>query len=462
MAYLLVPISIFVRQIVPTPISFLSRIPIYAFILLIIIAILFGNNIKKHKIFSAKILLFSIVVLDLQCISMMTSYLEIGNNSFNINPIRQYLKFLIFFLCIFIHYIVVKLLIKNEKDILRFIKGNGFALVIMLIITYAQLLSLLFPGYFSWAANFIGQYLEDRIERDWYDSGSYVQTMHRINGLSSEAGFLATRLVIVFVPFVIASIKHRVNLFSHKIKYNGVAFYLLLISIGIVLFFAQTTTGILAVLLIFIFMWASLSRGRKIVFLFTIALFGTVFYFISINNPFVMETLNSNLFNKGDSASTQNRLGGTISLIKTWVSHLFIGVGWNYQVYYLFQNVPVWSTLNGEYHHIFVPLKYYPILSILFGWLAQFGLICVSFVFVYTYKLLKDLRLLSKKAKLFNIKENDLKRIDAIKDSAHYFILLYFICSLFSFDWADSIYLLMFFFFIVVRQILYEKIMELS
>ncbi|WP_077615423.1 hypothetical protein [Caenibacillus caldisaponilyticus] len=461
MAYILLPISLFIKHVIGisvSSISYLSEIPIYVYMFIILFALIIGVKINIKQWFSIRVAICIFIVLCCQIIAMMLSHAEIGNNIFNRDPIKEFIKLIIFMACIFLHYITVKITVNNEKSILRFIRGNGIALIILLMITYLQFLYLLFPNLFSGIVEFIGRHFENRYDRDWYIAGSYVQTSHRINGLNPESDYLAIQLLVIFVPFILASIKNKVNIFSIKSKYKGVFFYTVLLFITVILFFAKTTTGIMSIILIIMFFWMGLPIKRKITSASVLLILGFVVYFILINNSFMMEILDKYLFNKAESDSLMNRIGGTIGLIITWLKHFIIGIGWNFQNYYLFKNVPIWTTYNAEYQYVFLPQNYYPVLSVLFGLFAQFGSICVILIFVYVYNLLKDFRMISKKAKLIGLNKNECQIIDAIKDSAYFFFIFYLISSLFIFYWYESIYLIMFFFFVVVRQYFKKKL----
>lgn len=451
MSILLLPVSLFIKRLNDLPISYLRELPIYIFILLILFSIILRKKVNVKGLFNSKVFIFVFIFFGLQLIAMLMSYIEIGNSVLNRNPIKEFTKLIIFAGCIFIHYYTVHFIVNSKQSIQHFIKGNFIALVILLSICYIQLLYLFMPNIFDGFTSFIGKYFEGRHDREWYTEGSYVQTMKRINGLSPEPGYLAAQLLIIFVPFILASIKNKVNIFSIRKKYNPVFFYFLLFSIIVILFSAKTTTGILAVFLIIIFFWLSLPRKRKILLTYFILIFGTVTIILIKNTPYLMGIINDYLLNKNDG-STMNRLGGTIGLVVTWLTNFIVGIGWNYKDYYLFQNVPAWSTNNWEYNNIFVTEHFYPILSIFFGWLAEFGTFPVIFLLIYTNKLLKDFRRIEKKAEIYSVDENNYKLICVLKDSVHFFVLYYMICSLLSFNWFESIYLIMFFFFIVVRQ----------
>jgi len=455
MLYFLLPISLFIKKVFPLFTYYLSEIPIYFYIILITLAIIIGYKIKLGDLINQKVIVSVFFIFGLQLIAMLISYGQIDNSVLNKNPIREFAKLVLFFLYIFIHYVVVNLLIRNRKDIFKFIKGNVIALFILLLISYTQFFYLLIPNFFNEIVNFIGKYFESQYsDRNWYAEGSYVQTLHRINGLNPESGYLASQLLIIFSPFLLASIKNKTNIFSTKHPYNPITMYSILISILIILFFAQTTTGIIAIFILFFFFWLSLPIKRKIIFVIGFFLLIPLFYFYFNQSSIATNTLNNYLINKVQTDSTINRTGGTISLLKTWISHFIIGVGWNYHDYYLFKNIPTWATYNNEFQYVFVANNYYPILSIFFGWLTEFGTIPVILFLIYCYNLLRDFREIKKHAYKNAINKNDYLFISSLCDAAHFFVLFYLIISLFSFNWSESIYLIMFFFFVSVRGLI--------
>jgi len=462
MSSILVPVSVFIKEHFSTSISYLSQLPIYLFILFIIVVISKRGIPINNNTINTRVILGIMLFLGLQLIAMLLSFSEIGDNILNKNPIKEFIKLCIFIIFIFLHYLVVKLIIIDKKTILSFISGIGIALILVLGISFLQLMYITLPEnpFINKMVNFIGHF-EDRHNRDFYYNGSYVQTLERINGLNAESGYLAVQLLVAFVPFIISSIKNKVNIFSLRKgihSYNPLLHYLLLFLVIIILFYAKTTTGLISILVIATSLLFLLQIKRKITY--TIMLMGLVYIGLKIgmHNPNFMGILNEYLFNKAETVSTMNRYGGTVALIITWLQHLTVGVGWNYQDYYLFKNVPSFTTNNWEFHNVFVENNFYPILCIFFGWLAQFGTVIVIIVLIYIYKLLKDLRVLSKKAQLMGVEANTCLVINSIKDSAHYFVVFYLISSLLSFQWYDSYYLIIFFYFVSFRHILQKTL----
>ncbi|GKU84896.1 O-antigen ligase family protein [Niallia sp. NCCP-28] len=439
---------------------YFSKIPIYIYIIFVIVSIFFGGYIKLKGLLSKKVIFFTIFILCLQYIAMSLSYLRIGESILNLNLTKNYFNLIILTLVIFGHYLVVRMTIKNKSDINKFLSGYVITLFLLLMVSYIQLLYLFFPNVFSNAVNFMGIYLEEKNfgNIEYYALGSYVQTLKRLNGFNSEAGYLASQLLIIFVPFLLSSIKNKNNIFLPKIKYSYLFLYIILLLIIIILFFAKTTTGILAIGIIIISLWLILPLKRKLIIFYVLLIFGAFSYFMYMTNSYVYEILNSFLFNKaGDSSA--NRAGGTLALIKTYFQNIVLGTGWNFHSYYLFKNVPYWATQNNEFMMWLNERHSYPILNLFFGILSEFGTVSVLIITIYVYRLLKFYKDLSEK--VFFIDPEEYKFIITIRDALKYYISFAIIISLCSFYlWYSSMYLILFFFFIVLRQLLKEKYNE--
>ncbi|MET1249217.1 hypothetical protein ABWW58_10550 [Sporolactobacillus sp. STCC-11] len=461
MAYLLLPISLFIKTFnISTTLYYVVQLPVYLYSLIAVYAFFSQSKNNYRRLmkdsFNKRVISCLLITLGLQIVALSWSYFSLIGNDFNRNPINEFVKLIIVILCIISHYCVVKFVVSDEKSIMKFLQGTGIALVILLVISYIQFLYLLFPNIFSKAVEILGSF-EYRYKRDWYSAGSYVQTESRINGLNPESDYLAVQYLVIFVPFILASIKNKFNFFSEKIKYHPSLYYLLLVSIIVILFFAKTSTGILAIGMIMFSLWLIVPLREKIIFAVLISIALVTIYIAAIHSPMIMEILNITLFTKLGGDSMLNRTGGTLGLIFTWLRHPIFGVGFNYHDYYLFKFVPKWTMTSYEFRSVFAPERTYPILSAIFGWLAEFGAIFVAFISVYVYRLLKDFRRISNFVQSVNISEREKQMINALKDSVYYFFFFYLICSLLIFNWYESIYMITLFFFVVVRQYLKKR-----
>ncbi|MGR6117291.1 O-antigen ligase family protein [Aeribacillus composti] len=452
MAYFLMPLALLVKHYFPISNRYLSELPLYFFILLIIFHSVTKGKIYKDNFLSTKILVFLFFTIGFQSVASLNSYGIIGDSIYNSNPIKSILKFIVFLLFIFFHYFVVKILINDEKEIRLFLKGSLLSIILTLFITYSQFFYLLFPSsIFNNIASLLGKLFEARniYRPEWYINGSYVQTMKRINGLFGEASLLAAHLSIICLPFVLAAIKNKYNIFNKNKKYNSLKYYCLLFSILLILLLAKTSTGIVAILIVLFFFFMIIPLKRKISFgiitlvllLFFIHLYNTNFYVNSIIEDYV--------FGKTDSTSTDNRLGGTIGLLITFIQHPFFGVGDEYTNYYLSVNIPSWARSNAEFKDFATVRHSFPIMSVLLGWLAQYGIVVFTFFIVYVIKLQREMYRLIKK---IDKSSQTYLFYKTIADSSLLFFFIFFGLSLLHFGWYESSYFIMFFFFVVFRH----------
>lgn len=450
MAFFLMIVSLLVKHYFPHSNQYVSELPIYLFLILILLYLLQGNRVYAHNLINTRIIIFIFFASCIQLIAIFFSYIEIGSSIYNRNPIAGFASFCFFILAVFLHYYVVKFLINNLNDIKLFIKGTLWSTLIILFVSYAQLLYIFSPNITNNLMTFFGTFFEARnpYTPEWYLKGSYVQTLGRINGFFSESAKLVAYLSVVCLPFVLASIKNKYNLFNIKRKYNPLFYYTLLSLILGILLLAKTSTGILAILIVLSLFWISLPLKRKISSGFIFAAFFILLIALYNNNSYIYSVIQDYVFGKTDSTSTDNRLGGTIALFQTFIHNPIIGVGQAYTDYYIYNYTPKWSTDNAEFQH-FVNVRHaFPIFSIFLGWLAQYGLIICIFVFNYIIKLVRSTSKLVEKTK--SLPEYQLYK--TIKDSLILFLAIFFPLSFLTFGWNESGVLIMFFFFVVFRQ----------
>lgn len=450
MTSFLIPISLLIRSYIPLPVAQLTTLTLYIYIVLLIF-----HFIKKRQItinfLNTKVIIYCFFALSLQIIAMMLSYIEITNGNLNKHPLKQIIVFSILMIVIFSYYIVVKVFITNIDDCRKFLKGIYYAFWIVMGVLIIQFIYLSTGGLKS-LVTFIGQYLEAHFNRDWYVSGSYVQTAGRINGFNPEASYLAAQLFILFAPFIIAAIINKFDIFNWEKQYNSLKYFFMLGLILFFLFFGRSSTGFVAIGVIIIFLWFKLKLKRKFIFTYALLSLFFILFIIFKDNTIVLEIFNHYLFEK-DETSSSNRLGGTIALILTWLNNFFFGTGYGYQDYYLFKYVPEWSKSNSEYQYVYLKNNYYPILSVFLGWFAQFGTIIMIFITIYIFKLIRDINKITKYL-VNNVNVKYVSLLNTIKDSANLFVIFYIVMSLLVFQWTDAYFIVVFFFFVVYRQLL--------
>lgn len=281
------------------------------------------------------------------------------------------LMFIQVILSIWMAYTIQKMLIRSYDDAIKFMKSVVITMAVYLgVIVLPQILYLFdFTSLTHWI-NPIAHLFERHWEnRNFYDNGSYVTTSMRVNGFEPEAAYLALLVGIAFSPFLLMLIQEPLRAFKNRWIY-WIAIILGAASLGVLLL-AKTTTGFLLIGILALVYWLAAPKKQKIslFFLGIIAVIGVALTYITV--PSVHNLLNTWIFQKG---GTDNRLGGTIALIRTWIQHPLFGVGYGYEGQYIVDNLPAWSKNNFEYMQVYQH-QAYPILNDTFGWLARYGLV---------------------------------------------------------------------------------------
>ncbi|KAA8456488.1 O-antigen ligase family protein [Weissella paramesenteroides] len=281
------------------------------------------------------------------------------------------LMFIQVILSIWMAYTIQKMLIRRYDDAIKFMKSVVITMAVYLgVIVLPQILYLFgFTSLTHWI-NPIAHLFERHWEnRNFYDNGSYVTTSMRVNGFEPEAAYLALLVGIAFSPFLLMLIQEPLRAFKNRWIY-WTAIILGAASLGVLLL-AKTTTGFLLIGILALVYWLAAPKKQKIslFFLGIIAVIGVALTYITV--PSIHNLLNTWIFQKG---GTDNRLGGTIALIRTWLQHPLFGVGYGYEGQYIVDNLPAWSKNNFEYMQVYQH-QAYPILNDTFGWLARYGLV---------------------------------------------------------------------------------------
>lgn len=281
------------------------------------------------------------------------------------------LMFIQVILSIWMAYTIQKMLIRSYDDAIKFMKSVVITMAVYLgVIVLPQILYLFgFTSLTHWINPIAHSFERHWENRNFYDNGSYVTTSMRVNGFEPEAAYLALLVGIAFSPFLLMLIQEPLRAFKNRWIY-WIAIILGAASLGVLLL-AKTTTGFLLIGILALVYWLAAPKKQKIslFFLGIIAVIGVALTYITV--PSVHNLLNTWIFQKG---GTDNRLGGTIALIRTWLQHPLFGVGYGYEGQYIVDNLPAWSKNNFEYMQVYQH-QAYPILNDTFGWLARYGLV---------------------------------------------------------------------------------------
>lgn len=423
----------------------ITELPFFVFVLYLLWKLVTQQYNPFKKRFDYKTILFLVLITGWEVIQLLINYLRFGSTSQDTGPLSSLFIFAVLILSIGISYFVVDATVIDRKTIRKFILGTSVAFVVYLgFVLLPQLLVTLKIGNNDYV-NFIAGLFEKRqLGRDWYQKGSYAATMLRINGLETEAANNAAILGILFIPWLLSSIKHHYNLFTDKfssvkeVSWGNLISYLLLGISLITLLFAKTTTGIVVIVLtVLIMLWFGNSLQKfyySIIVLLALGLVAIAYF----NVPIVNDLLDDFLFAKGN---TSNRLGGTIGLFITWLQHPFFGTGFGYIGHYLIENVPAETATNWEYINNFT--QNYSVLSLWGGWLAQFGLIIVVPIIYKIREMVVNLKPTKKSGKL----------IDVVYDAMIYSMIIFAVLALFTFHWDEYYIFIPLFFFAKVAKL---------
>ncbi|WJQ13926.1 hypothetical protein QT238_17805 [Geobacillus stearothermophilus] len=450
--YLLWPISTLFKSFFDSvPFYHGKHIQFYFFILLIILYIIKSKGKIPKLILTQRWVIFLGVLFIIQFCAMLISSYRIDIIQYDYNIIRQYIALIVFILSITIYYFGMRLTINSYNAINKFLRGGKIALIFALVVSYIQLFYIFFPNIFEVPVNFIASTIEARwgpelpgeeVHR-FYVNGSYVETTQRVNGLTEEASTNALFLSIIFAPFLVSSVKNRFNIFTQR--ESLISIYVFLALILIILAMSKTSLGLIMAALILLLWFREASIIRKLVLLAFILLLPLIFYGYGNQNLYFGDIFSVylNKIADFDVASTANRFGNTLALIQTIKENLFIGVGRGYLDYYIFKNMPEWATHNFEYN-IFVSSGWFPVLSSIFGLLAEYGVVFFIYIAFYIKRLIQRWHNVS-----LNLSDTKKQKIvKTLADALVYYILLGVFGLFFSLDWFASVYIVIFFFFV--------------
>lgn len=445
MAAFLIPISMFTRSYVYSIPMLLQSLPIYFFAFFVAFKFLVNSNTVSLIPINYTVIRVFAFVLVTQLIMILYSFSISDRKSLTsglaTGPINVFL--ILGNICLV--YSLIYLTVDSTKTAQAFFKSIIWTVIAFFILVLLPQIIATRSSVLNGWVNFLGKTIEAHHKgRTFYDNGSYVTTLHRVNGLDPEASFFAVKIGVIFVPVILASLKNRYDILSGKLKRHLSLYWTLLILLMITLFFAKTSTGMvvigLTVITLFFvvpkqqryWLWCAIIAG----FLMVILLYFT--------NSYVHNLLEQYLFNK---SGTSNRLGGTIALFRTFLHYPFFGVGSGYTSYYNFKYVPQATTHNFEFENVYMKLGY-PDLSVMGSILASFGLIVAIPLFIFVKNKLKKAKQVQ--AVLRTQHSSDACFVKTVIDSFYFYLIYLIVLSFLSFNLQDEIYLVMLMFYIQV------------
>lgn len=299
--------------------------------------------------------------------------LQYGDSSQTYGLIHGWITFVQLVFVIWFAYVLQKVFIRDADSIFKFLASLIISLVVYLVIIIVPQLAVSFRLPFTEWTNFFASIFERHWDsRSWYDAGSYVATQHRINGFEPEAPFLVMLLGLVFGPILVSIVQEPMKKYKNGRRLQKLVWVLIFV-LSVVFMMARSTSGYLMVSLLGMFTVAFAPRStRKWLFIagiVSVIVLITVYSFV----PAVHAVFDKWLFAK---QGTDNRLGGAIGLLQTFIHHPFFGVGFGNEGNFIEQFLPEWSKHNSEYINFYSKTAY-PVLNDFLGWLARFGAVVV-------------------------------------------------------------------------------------
>ncbi|MFC4760740.1 O-antigen ligase family protein [Fructobacillus durionis] len=351
----------------------------------------------------------------------------------------------------YIAWATIEVTVTSEQDEKKFVKSGLIALAIyLLLVVLPQILVTLNVHRLNGYVNHLASLFERRWRvhgpnYDFYRKGSYVTSQHRVNGFEPEAAFLANLLGVVYLPILIGltATGQKFWNWTKSRRLDLVLNVFFALTLFGILLLAKTTTGILTAVIAFV-LWIIWSKGGMRAFLVTMAVLGILLGVAAyIKVPTVHNLLNQFLFAKG---GTDNRLGGTIGLLLTFLTHPIFGVGYGYTSFFTIQNVPEYTTRNYEFQHVYSQFGY-PNLSDLLGWFASFGLIVMIPAIFLLVRLVARTYLVRYRLNSMNLSAEQQQWTRGLVASFITMIILAAFSSIFVIQVFLWPYLLMFFFY---------------
>ncbi|MDR1522324.1 MAG: O-antigen ligase family protein [Streptococcaceae bacterium] len=440
MPFFFMPLSFFTKEYI----SSVLTLPLFLMCLILILRFLKGErNLYIHPYV---IILISILIFIQAIINYQAAHKFIDYNSW-----KHFFQFVKIIILIFINYSFIKQAITTRKHIIQFLQGTFAFLGIAFFIGFIQEIYLK-TKYLEGLVSFIGRFLEAQWPKTYsfYQKGSYVQTIPRINGLSQEASIFASQIGVLSFPLLLSLLKNKFNLFFKLKRRNTIlyiGFFLLTTILSILI---KSTSGLILVVLSWSFLFLIIfnNKNKKIQLIifssFMLALI--VLIFIYFGHPRVQNFLNEYLVQKWQNDSGINRTAISLGLFKIFLQHPIFGVGFSGP--YLFSAIAKNVHNNPEFITFFLADKYLPQLSELGQYLANYGLIAITPILYYFGKIKINFLQLKK----YNFTQD--KLIPVINDMMTYFLIFFIISQISVIRTINSCYLFTLFLFPAALEIL--------
>lgn len=388
----------------------------------------------------------------MQLLAMLLSYQKTGDTKLTSGLLHSLIFLLTWTITVYVAWAVIQVTVLSEVDEKKFVKAGLIGLAVyLLLVVLPQLAYTLGVHGFAGYDDFIGRLFERHwrmhtsVHYDFYQNGSYVTSQNRVNGFEPEAAFLANLLGVVYLPLLVGltAAGQKFWRFTKSKRADSWVNTIFALSIIAILLLAKTTTGLLTAVVAYV-IWIAFAKGRLRQSLTAMMVVGLLLLGIAyFKVGFVHQIFNQILFAK---QGTDNRLGGSIALVLTFLAHPFLGVGYGFTSFFILENVPAFTTNNFEYKEVYAQFGY-PILSDFFGWFASFGLVVMIPALYLLFKLVARSYLSNYRLTLSQEPSSDYTWDKAMHVAFIVMIILAFVSSFFVIQVFLWPYLLMFFFY---------------
>jgi len=461
MQILIHPLSFLSRRVATGLPTFFQTIPAILMIFYVCFAI--GRKGKKFDLkFSSGMIYFIVLIFITQALAIIDTIINFPITGVSIY--ERYGHFLLLVAYVIVGYLFMKNALDTEQKIVNFFKGVYITFGVLLVLLFMQLAFIhsgLFEQPLSWImANFSQQPYSDF---GLFAQGINYLTSERMpNGLDPESRDVAIRIILTCLPFMLAAFRNRLPfkgslLLGKTIQISTIALACL------VLFLIATRTGfILAVLTIVLFLLYLFTERQthdalvKRVSITLFVLICLVFLIFTFSNA--SEEITEILFDTRGG----NRRASIIATLRTFLQHPIIGVGYHFSDPWNIMNAPLEWANNPININNYLPHNALPPLSVLFVWLAQFGLIIVLPFFAYFVRLKLDFTMLVERLNETQCTPWQKSFFGTINDAYFLFIIYFIPTSFLLFDWSGMSYLLVLLYFVVSKSYLKEYLNQIA
>ncbi|MDR1473462.1 MAG: O-antigen ligase family protein [Lactobacillales bacterium] len=443
MPFFFMPLSLFTKEYI----SGVLTLPLILICSILIFRFFKGErNFYIHPYVAC---LVSVLVL----IQAIINY-HAGHKFIDYDSWKHFFQFIKIVILVFINYFFIRQTITTRKHIIQFLQGTFIFLGMAFLVGFMQEIYLK-TGQLTGLISFIGRSLEAQWPKtsSFYQKGSYVQTIPRINGLSQEPSIFASQIGVLSFPLLLSLIKNQFNLFFKSPKKN-IAFYIVVFLLTTLLsILIKSTSGLILVVLawgfLFLIIFNNKNKKVQLTIFSTLMLALIALIFIYFGNPRIQSFLNEYLVQKLQNNSGVNRTAISLGLFKIFLHHPIFGVGFSgpYLFYATIGNVKN----NPEFITFFLADKYLPQLSELGQYLANYGLIVIAPVLYYFGKI---------KINFLQLNRHKLtkdKLIPVINDMMTYFFIFFIISQISVIRTVNSCYLFTLFLFPTALAILKKQ-----